>query len=124
MTATPGQSTTVNESVEKIIGDNNVVLNDRPFVAGSYVYGEIVGRVAADGKHTTYVPAGTGGEEIPKAICGKTATLASDDYLPIIYGDFQREGVEEVMSALTTPITVTEKIIGELDDVNVHLKRR
>ncbi len=119
--STPGQGTETDHLTESIFAGKNIVRSDALFIIGTYKRGEIVGRVAANGKYTTFVPAGAGGEEVIKAVCMKDKVLAADGFLPIAKGEFQKVGVQAVMTGLTAPITLTDKMLGEADDANIIL---
>lgn len=119
-----GQGTELTYPSDKIAGGNNIQVNDRKFAAGTYVRGEIVAFNTSTNLFTTYVNAGANGTGVARAIVAKDITLASSGYAPLLFGDFQQEGVEDVMAALTTPVTVTDVMIADLDAAGCHLKRK
>ena len=119
--STPGQGTEVTFPTESILAGKNIVRSDALFKTGTYKRGQIVGKLTADGGYTTYVSGAATGAEIISAVCMKDAVLTGDDYLPIAKGEFQKVGVQAVMSALATPITLTDKLLGECDDAGIIL---
>lgn len=117
----PGQGTETSFPTENILAGKNIVRSDAIFVAGTYKRGELVGRVTATGKYTTYDAGGVDGSEIIRAVCMKDITLVADGYLPIAKGEFQKVGVTAIMAGLTVPITVNDVILAACDDAGIIL---
>jgi hypothetical protein len=124
MSASAGQGSEVTYPSDKIAGGKNNVVNNREFAAGTYVRGQIVAFNTSTNKFVLYVDAGANGTGVARAIVAESKTLGSAGALSIMLGDFQRAGVEAVMAALSTPVTVTDVMIADLDAAGCHLKRK
>lgn len=119
-----GQGTSVTYDVEEIFGDHIEVVNDRPFAAGTYVKGEIVAYNTSTNKYVTFVAAGANGTGTAAFIVPKDITLASDGNAGICSGEFQKANIVALMAGLSTPVTVTDLMLHELDKNGCYLKDR
>jgi hypothetical protein len=97
-----------------------VIQNAAPFAPGKYRKGQLLGRTA-DGVYAAFDPNGSGGTETVHAVCVRDFTAVSGDRSPIACGEFNRDGVAAVMSALTPPVALTDQIIGQCFDVGIIL---
>jgi hypothetical protein len=94
-----------------------IVQNNAPFAAGSYVRGQLLGRVTASGLYGAYDPDGEDGTEIVRAVAVNTATLGAAGNGAIAKGEFQKEGI----IAANSGVTVDDALTGALFDAGIIL---
>jgi len=96
-----------------------ITVGATPMIAGDF-FTVVVSEVSSN--YSTLVEGASDGTEIPSGICLKDVTLASAGYNPIAFGEFSKAGIQVVMSALSTPVTITDAMVNDLDSIGCFLK--
>jgi hypothetical protein len=94
-----------------------VVQNNAPLAAGTYVRGQILGRVTLTGVYAAYDPEGEDGTETVRAVAVNTVTLEAAGNGAVAKGEFQKEGI----IAANSGVTVDNALIGALFDAGIIL---
>jgi hypothetical protein len=96
--------------------------NAATFKAGTYVKGQLLGRIDATGLYAPYAAAGDDGTQIVRKVCVKDSAIANDgDRAPVAHGEFSLAGVKAVMAALAEPVALDDVLIGQCDDAGIVL---
>lgn len=98
------------------------VLNRAKYANGTYKKGQLLGRISASGAFTAYASGSSDGSQIIAAVCLKDMTISANlPTGPVARGEFSRAGVAAVMSSLSTPVTLSDVIIGQCWDAGIIL---
>jgi hypothetical protein len=98
-----------------------IVQNNAPFAAGTYVRGQLLGRVTETGTYKAYDPSEEDGTEIVRAVSVNGVTLAAAGVGAIAKGEFLKEAIVSINAGLPSPITVNDALIGTLFDAGIIL---
>ncbi|MDR3341809.1 MAG: head decoration protein [Treponema sp.] len=98
-----------------------IIQNNAPLAAGTYVRGQLLGRVTATGVYKAYTSGASDGTQVVRAVVVNDMNFEAGSMGAIAKGEFLKESIIAVNAGLSTPIIVNDVLIGTLFDAGIIL---